>query len=556
MKKTIITAVFGLSFLALNAQVEVSTKSFDLESQNKHKNWQIGYTSIDSKTNNISVNMQQANCDKTVGWGEITFRGTAWNIDKLIFDTDFNYLETKSAKYKNTSEALLNNENVFGKKYKVVAHGSKSLAIAEVMASTTTPMPKGLIDNSFMFTTIVTSNSTMTGFKLASAHIGLEMQYGVGKQGGSYCSEYPAAFKKTSEDAKEEKGQRWIPMFSNPVPNGGNVLFNTSGVLKEEKGYWVFRKYDENTSILKEKTFTFDYQCIMYGKEIETAPGEFDYVFVTWPIDYKKSKMPTAPANSYEYFYVDGTTYEIKENVKIVAPNSEWIITDVIRDNGSTYLVGGCGEKNSIYTDISPLKANIKVYENLQVAKITNGKLVYVSSNMNKDLKGSVKTTDGLNVNAKVNFSMLNTSLKVANGKLIYAGKWATTHQAFVIDDKGKIETVLSTTESTNSRSQLSFSKDGKKMFWLLEDLEVFNKVSKGMIYPKKSRELVSGLSIVSYDLESNKILKYQDLKNDEWAVNYYNPILLDNENTIIMLGSKLTKKAKESEIVFVKIKK
>jgi len=266
--------------------------------------------------------------------------------------------------------------------------------------------------------------------------------------------------------------------------------------------------------------------------------------------------MPTAPANSYEYFYVDGTTYEIKEKLTIVAPNSEWIITDVIRDNGSTYLVGGCGAKNTVYTDISPLKANIKVYENLQVAKITNGKLVYVSSNMNKDLKGAVKTTDGLNANSTMNFSMLNTSLKVSNGKLIYAGKWATTHQAFVIDDKGKIETVLSTTESTNSRSQLSFSKDGKKMFWLLEDLEVFNKVSKGMIYPKKSRELVSGLSIVSYDLESNKILKYQDLKNDEWAVNYYNPILLDNENTIIMLGSKLTKKAKESEIVFVKIKK
>jgi hypothetical protein len=76
------------------------------------------------------------------------------------------------------------------------------------------------------------------------------------------------------------------------------------------------------------------------------------------------------------------------------------------------------------------------------------------------------------------------------------------------------------------------------------------------MIYPKKSKVLVSGLSVVSYDLESNKILKYQDLKNDEWALNYYNPILLDNENTILMLGSKLTKKAKESEMVFITIKK
>jgi len=556
MKKTILTAIIGISFLALSAQVEVTTKSFDLESQNKHKNWRIGYTRIDSETGNILVNMQQTECDKSVGFTETTFRGTKWNIDKLVFDANFNYLETISSKYKNTAEALLNNEYVFGEKYKIVAHGSASAAIVKAAAATTTPMPNGLIDNSFMFTTIVTGNSTMTGFKLASSHIGLEMQFGVGEKGGGYCTEYPAAIKKASVDAKEEKGQRWIPMFSNPVPNGGNILFNTSGVLKEEKGYWVFRKYDEHMNVLKEQTFTFDYQCIMYGKEIEKAPGVFDYVFVAWPINYKKSKMPTVPANSYQYFYVDGDTYEIKENVTIVTPNSEWTITDVIHDNGSTYIIGGCGLKNNVYTDISVLKPNIKVYENLQVAKITNGKLDYVNSNMNKDLKSTVKTTGGLKPSSKVNFFMTNATLTVSNGKLIYSGKWATTHQAFVIDDKGKIETILSTTEKANSRSRISFSKDGKKMFWLLEDLEVYNKVSKGMIYPKKSRELVSGLSIVSYDLESNKILKYQDLKNEEWALNYYNPILLDNDNTIIMLGSKLTKKAKESEMVFITIKK
>lgn len=547
----------ALTVFGINAygQVTVSTKSFDLESQNKHKNWQIGEAGIDSLTGNVFVKMKQPVCETSNSsdfqYNYITYKGMKWSIDKLLFDANFNYLETQKKHYKSSEEALLSNENLFGKKYKAIAEGSNSQAVAKVIASTTTPMPKGPIDNTFMFTTIVTGNATMSGFKLASSFISVGASFNA-----LSCSEYPIVVKKTSEDAREEKGQRWIPMFSNPVPNGGNILFNTSGVLKEEKGYWIFRKYDQHTNILKEQTFTFDYQCIMYGKEIEIGPGKFDYVFVTIPINYKKSNMPTTAANSYKYFYVDGNSYEIMEQVTILAPNSEWNINEVIRDNGSTYIVGACGLKNTEYTDISPLKANIKVYENLQVAKITNGKLVYVNSNLNKDLKSTFKTIDGLNANSKVNFSMSNASLKVSNGKLIYAGKWGNSHQAFIIDDKGKIEAILTTSEKPNSRSQVSFSSDGKKMLWLLEDLEIYNKISDGMIYPKKSREMVSGLSIVSYDLESNKILKYQDLKNEEWAINFNNPILLDKENTIILIGSKLTKKAKESEVVFITIKK
>ncbi len=67
---------------------------------------------------------------------------------------------------------------------------------------------------------------------------------------------------------------------------------------------------------------------------------------------------------------------------------------------------------------------------------------------------------------------------------------------------------------------------------------------------------MVSSLSILTYDLETNAIAKFQNLENEEWAVNYKNPILMDNENTILILGNKITKKAKDSEIVFITIKK
>lgn len=53
MKKTFITTVLGLSFLASGAQVEVTTKSFDLESVDKHKKWQFKGASIDSQSGKL-----------------------------------------------------------------------------------------------------------------------------------------------------------------------------------------------------------------------------------------------------------------------------------------------------------------------------------------------------------------------------------------------------------------------------------------------------------------------------------------------------------------------
>ncbi len=556
MKKTIITTVLGLSFLTLNAQVEVSTKSFDLESQNKHKNWRVGDAGIDSQTGNVFVNMLQPYCDATTSYNEITFRGLGWNIDKLVFDNGFNFVEAKSMRYKSTEEALLNGENVYGKKYNViVGSGIAGSAFSGIA------MPKGAIDNSYMFTNIVTGTSGMTGFKVATSYISLKVDGQDTKTRGVVCSENPAVFKVKSEDAKEEKGQRWIPMYNNPVPNGGNVLFNTVGVIQGEKQHYVFRKYDKDANVIKEQTFTFDYQCILNGKEIEKAPGEFDYIFIATPINYKKSKMPLAPANSYEYFYVDGSTYEIKEKATIVAPNSEWLVNHVVRDNGATYLVGTCGVKNTVYADIFSVPKP-ESYENTQVVKIENGKLVYATSTLNKDLKPVMKTIDGLKSNSSINFCMPFASLNVLNGKLIYSGQQEYgglkgALQTIVFDGNGKVEAVLSKQEKTIARSHLSFSKDGKKFFWLLENVEEYNDINNIFtLTPKKAREVVSSLSVLTYDLETNNIAKFQNLENEEWAVNYKNPILMDNDNSILMLGNKITKKAKESEIIFITIKK
>jgi hypothetical protein len=553
MKKIIITSAFGISFFALNAQVEVTSKSFDLESQNKHKNWQFGEAGIDSQTGTVFIKMKQPECDKSETFWTTTYRGLKWNVDKLVFDKDFNYIETKSATYKSSEEALLNNENIFGKKYKAIAQGSNSPAIGKVMASASTPMPKGPIDNSFMFTTIVTGTATMTGFKLASSIISVEPSVTSGKNGPTYCNEYPVVVKKTSEDAKEEKGQRWIPMFSNPVPNGGNILFNTSGVNKEEKQHYIFRKYDENTTILKEQTFTFDYQCLMYAKEIEKAPGVFDYVFVTLPINYKKSKLPTVPANNYEYFYVDGSTYEIKERLTIVAPNSQWLISQVYAKDGAVYLCGESGKTATTYADFAV--PNPKDYPNFQLAKIENGTLVYVKTITPENIKASLVNVNGEKTKSDLNFKVHAAQMDAINGKFIYGGRYENVKNA-IFNEKGDLEAFI-IKNAEFSENYFTFSKDKKTMYCLVQNVLDYNKWDSktGVITPKKARQVITSLSIVTYNLE-NKTVKYEDFKNENWGVKFSNQILMDNDDQLLLLGTNITKKAKESEIVFITIKK
>lgn len=558
MKKIVCSLVLLANTLLATAQVEVSSKSLDLEPLKKHKNWRVGDAGKDPNTGGFFVNMLQAYCDASTSYNEITFRGLGWNIDKLVFDNSFNYVETKSFRYGSTEEALSKNENVYGKKYNAILGSSIAGTALSGVA-----MPKGAIDNSFMFTTIVTGTSGIAGFKLSSSFVGLKVSGADTKTRGVVCGENPAVFKKTSEDTKEEKGQKWIPMYNNPVPNGGNVLFNTVGVIKEEKNHYVFRKYDQNTKIIKEVTFTFDKQCILNGKEIEKAPGKFDYVFIATPINYKKSKMPVAAANSYEYFYVDGDTYEIKEKLTITAPNSQWLVNHVFHKDGATYLVGTCGPKNNVYFDFTLPK--VEDFEHVQIAKIENGKLTYITSTLNKNLKSAFKTVSGLKSNSSINFCMPNATLTESNGKLIYSGQQEYgavkgALQTVIFDENGKVESILSKEEKILARSHVSFSKDGKKLFWLLEELGEYNKlvdVGGGFVLdPKEAREAVTSLAVLTYDLQTNTILKYQDLKNKEWAINYKNPILMDNENELLLLGNKLSKKAKESELVFISLKK
>lgn len=558
MKKIIIICT-SLLLNKANAQINFATKSLDLESVNKHKNWKIIDAGVDSSSKKIFVKFSAASCDidkSTIGsMTTTTFNGLAWKVDKLLFDNGFNYQSTESKSYANTFDAIKNNEFVYGKKFTTIVAGGMGTILSGVA------QPSGQIDNSYMGTKIVTGLANLGGFKIGNASIGIKVGGESGKFGPDNCFENAAVFKIDNKPAKEEKGQRWIPQFNHAIPNGGHILFLTSGVNADvNKQHLIFRKYDGDANVVNDKAFTFDYQCIMYAKEIEMAPGKFDYVFVTIPINYKKSTIKVNPANQYEYIRIDGSTFETKHQLIINAPHSQWKINQVFEKDGAVYLLGDAGKTADEYQDFSIPKSSD--YPNFQIAKITNGKLDYVSIIKEENIKAATQNINGENVKPDMHLKLVDIQMDVVNGKFIYSGqqfedgKRGDAIVNAVINNKGELETLL-VKEAEFSKGNLAFSADNKTMYWLVQNVTEYNKWDKktGVITAKESKQLLTALSVVKYNLET-KVIQFQNLANEEWGALYSNTILYNTENEIVLLGGKLTKKAKESELVFVSIKK
>ncbi len=559
MKKNIALGICLALLIKANAQLEVTTKSIDLESVNKHKNWKIIDAGVDASTKKVYVKFASPSCDidkSTIGsTTTTTFRGLSWKIDKLLFDNTFNYISTDAKTYSNTFDAIANNEYVYGKKFNTIMAAGLGTSLGGVA------MPSGPIDNSYIGTKIVSGISGVGGFKIGNSQIGIKVGGESGKWGPDNCFENAAVFKIDNKPAKEEKGQRWIPMFNHAIPNGGHILFATSGVNPDEtKSHYIFRKYDGDGNVVNDKAITLDYQALMFTKEVEMAPGKFDYVFVTLPINYKKSKGKVLPANQYEYIRIDGSTFATKDQITFTAPHSQWKINQVYEKDGAVYLLGDAGKDANEYQDFSIPKSSD--YPNFQIAKIENGKLVYVNIVKEENIKSVLQNVNSEKVKPDMTLKLVDLQIDVVNGKLIYSGqqfedgKRGDAIVNAVFNEKGELETYL-VKEAEFSKGNLVFSADGKTMYWLIQDVTEYNKWDKkaGTITAKSSKQLLTALHIVSYNFNT-KSIQYKSLINEEWGVQYNNNILYNTDNEVVLLGGKLTKKAKESELVFITIKK
>jgi hypothetical protein len=69
---------------------------------------------------------------------------------------------------------------------------------------------------------------------------------------------------------------------------------------------------------------------------------------------------------------------------------------------------------------------------------------------------------------------------------------------------------------------------------------------------------IAGNLHLAKIDLNSGTSTNFEWLGKDQWAVNFSAPVVVkdDNSNEIIFQGRTLNKKAKDSELVFIKVSK
>ncbi len=564
MKKLILTNAAILASLFLQAQVEVTTKNFELASQNKHKNWAIIDAGRDSITHEIYVKFAQSICDmnKNVWTGTRTYKGLKWNIDKLVFSDTYEFIRTDTKKYESSEEALLNDEFVFGKTYMpIAANIGKSIW----QGGANLPRP---VNNSFMFSNVVSGTAGISGFKVNISAIGCQPLANDTKTQGTQCGEIPVIENLSSDDLKEAKGQKWYPLYNNPVPGGGNILFSTVGVNPDpNKAHYVFRKYNENATVIKEVTFSYDYQCLPTVKEIEKAPGVFDYIIIMKPFFYKKSKQPTTNPLNFEYIRVDGESFEVKERINMEGIYGNWAIEHVKEIDGVIYIVGNSSNQKNTFTTFDGF--TIKEFPILQIAKISHGKVDYVKAFSKADLTGKIQMVNGVKGKVEPWLYFNDVQIHAKNGNLFLSGqtvksinsKYEQDRSAIVtmvFDSDGNLNTYLAKPEEEYSRFNLHFTKDGNTFYWSFFDYAKYNKMlnENGAMEAKHKLGLMSGLGICKYSLTNKELSAFKSFNNDEWVLWFGSPILFENNDEVVFQGKKLTKKAKEGEIVFITLKK
>jgi hypothetical protein len=169
----------------------------------------------------------------------------------------------------------------------------------------------------------------------------------------------------------------------------------------------------------------------------------------------------------------------------------------------------------------------------------------------------------GAKGSAKTSFHNMNIKIHAVNNKLLvsaqnnFAGKLGPL-VAMVFDGNGNLENYLAKPEKIIARGSLHFTADGKTAYWVLQDLGAYNKYDSktGVLTANKVKFLANAMHVVKYDIASKQAAPIQSFVNEEWALDYNNTQLYETATEILFLGKKLTKKAKESELVFIQLKK
>ncbi len=569
------------------SQNAVTIKTFDLESVKKEK-WAL-YSGFKSPDGDVVIKLGSPKCnmsvDKKLIGTTYTFNGVEWDFEELHFDTELNFKNSESRHFNSTIEAV-NYEPVWGRRFAVSVKGVPCYLTSEYVGKTA-------IFNNSDYLSMGKKPFLVKGgvySKIATPSTDQKIVY--------TCAEIPEleTLDNGSANSNDEKDAKWHYLNGYPLPGGGIYFYMREGKdLDKSKLNFELLKYgDDVRKPLANRALAFDYNLACQFVKIDNGKGQEDYAIISQSSDkYAPKGVMVKPANYAEIIIVDGTTLEIKLRESVNLKGTKWLVKSAHRSpNGAVYFVGPCSKNDKDYIRhngtfkcvdgnamLGAIENSPDELPNLQVVKISNAREISVSLITKSEAESKLVVLSGSEYKAKPKATftpVLDNGQRTGSGWMIeqnqyfakFSGnKLVVTYEirgngwsAVILNEQAQLEKYFIMPTDGFATSDLFFSADGKIMYWAVYEPNAYNSAvlpQNGIFQPKKLKNVLAAELLLSkINLNDYTASAVQTIGGKEFLLVANNPLVADTKDELIFQGRSLNKKAKDSELVLVMIKK
>lgn len=583
-----------ISFSSLAQNYEVETTKFNLSDYKIEKGWKT-YGSYVNTNGDYVIKLGYAYCDATVSTSHTSdaktvkanFRGVAYKFKEVVFDQNLKFKEIISKDFATTVDALQYQKDLFGKTFepfnaKVLEKIEKNnpyAIIGKSISEGVTEIPPLTSDyiGQFIVAPVLKASIGKPGNKISSVFImsyvrsKLEVKEYYEK---ASCWEEPVFLPIEQIDTRENKGELWVLANNMVYPGGGIIGYYTKDVVPDDGNlHVIYRQFDETLNELNRLDLPFDYTPI-FQTFTHKNNDQYDMILIAQPS--KRAPYPSLAKmhkeknpNQAELIYVDGKSLKVKYRIPFELPYSKWYKIAMLSNNDEIYFMGKCATDNK--TEMSNIDWGDKGLDNFQILKFKNGKIDWIKGINAKTDASKIKLVTGEKIKGKSEKKIIiqtiyprNTDDVVFLEDKFYIQGQVFNGQLYLAEfnsNTGDLLNYYVKPESIKAKQNLVFSKDKKNIYWLTYNYKNYNKYDSktGVLTSDKIPGMIAGELFVSkIEVGSGNFAPFKQLGKEEWAISYHEPIVLDeySADSFILYGRTISKKAKNSELILVKVKK
>jgi hypothetical protein len=571
MKKQLLL-IAALCSSMLHAQnFQLSTHTFDLEKIDRHKGWRV-FSGTRNNDGSYMIKLGKPSCNMSVSGSTATYKGVEYTFNELSFDQNFQYKGLES-KYFPTSLEAMSYEPIYGKRI-FPLHANMYV--------------KRALTPEYVGQQIVVPTIDFGGFKVSTFIVGGQaVAPGANFLGATNyysCSEILEMRKVGDIKTKENKGERWMAVANCPIPNGALIAFATDAIKDNlDKCNYILKLYDQDLNEKARYRMMTDNKAMPFILPIQRKNGKRDFAVIAEAHDSKFTPGKTvAESTKGELFILDGITLELISRSEFKMEFTEWYPEEVlVDDNDELYITGIASSGTKDYAKSATFESNNNNMPddkpNYQILKTdAQGKVVYVKGLDTKKSLHLAFVVGGTEKKAKPAIVMntidyykphyFTDKYLILTGQqlvgLIKTGADKANLFIAVFDkSNGQLVKYFIKPEDTYATQDIIFNKDRSTIYWAGYDWESLNDLQneQGAMSAKKMKNMIAGnLHLAKIDLATLNCTPFEWLGKEQWAVNYLAPVIVkdDESEEIIFQGRTMSKKAKDSELVIIKVKK